>query len=107
MNDYGLLIDQVNGQKKEPPIYFDRPGNLGGKNWSFDRYDLEQKIGMAFVSGNQTEFDKAVLILRSHINKRDDIRFVLQKRTFDTKNYIETGKVTQATDLKTFSLEFQ
>lgn len=106
IEDFGLLIEEIDGQKKDPPVYFDRSGNLLGKNWSFDRYNLAQKIGEAYSSGNAKKLEDAIAVLKAHLGKKSNIHFLLQKRSFDPKVYIETGTVQEATNLKPIVVEF-
>lgn len=106
ISDFGLLIVEIDGKKKDPAIYFDRSANLTGKAWSYDRYNLAQKIAEAYLVGNDEKFESAISLLKAHLNRISNIKFILQKRNYDPKDYIRSGSVTETKDLKTIALEF-
>lgn len=97
MDDFGILVTQINGADVQPPRYLEDLAESRFNAWKFDAYVMTQKVGRL----SETDlYDKALQDLRKAVLRKFSANAVLQKRKFNTIQFVENRKIQSTEDIK-------
>ncbi len=100
MTDYGLLVTSIHGKSTSDTVYLEDIAESQLKSWKFDAYVMTQKVGQNFADGNTTQYEKSLSQLDHAVVRGTPMKLILQRRTFDTIEYIEAKKLKLTKNLK-------
>lgn len=102
--DFGIKAISENGQPLPDESYLDQNRTSFKNSWPFRRYVLSQNLGRNIEEKNTEAIKKDISTLRMAIFQSKDVQFKVDRRTFNSLDYVKTGKIVSAETI--FSSEY-
>lgn len=97
INDYGLLIESIDGQKLNPPAYLEQIINAEfPRAWPFAAYNVTQVLGKAFKEKQFTLLKAYLEVLNTQTFSSRQVELKLMKRSINSLEFINSGKTISA-----------
>lgn len=101
MQDYGVLITEVDGQILSTPTYTERaPGMTAG--WRFAGYGTIQNLGRAIEQNDSAGVTKLRSFFENNFLKNNVTEYKIVRRTLSLLEFIKSSKVEEEHVLDTF-----